>query len=367
MKKDYYEILGVSKNATDEELKKAYRKLALQYHPDRNPCDKEAEDMFKEINEAYEVLSDPQKKLRYERFGSADNSGTVFDFGFGGNFDNVFNDLFSDFFGGTQQRQRAQKGDDLRYNLEIDFEEAVFGVEKELEIPRYERCPSCNGSRIEAGYQPVSCKHCGGRGQVRQSHGFFTINRTCEYCNGEGYIIKNPCKACKGKGQIKTKKKVKIKIPPGVDTGTRLRVRGEGMQGYNDTHPGDLYVVLSVRAHDIFEREGYDIIVRIDVNFPLLCLGGEISVPTIEGNKTITIPPGAQPDKIFRIKGFGVVKSNGRGKGDEIVFLKLIIPATLTEKQSSLIKELAKEFDSDDMTADKGFKEKLFQFFERKE
>jgi molecular chaperone DnaJ len=367
MKKDYYEMLGVSRDVTDEELKKAYRKLALKYHPDRNPGNKEAEDMFKEINEAYEVLSDPQKKLRYERFGSADDAGTVFDFGFGGNFDNVFNDLFSDFLGTSKQRQRTQKGDDLRYNLEIEFEEAVFGVEKELEIPKNERCPSCNGSRIEPGHQPVGCRHCGGRGQVRQSHGFFTINRTCEYCNGEGQIIKDPCKTCRGKGQIKTKKKVKVKIPPGVDTGSRLRVRGEGMQGYADTHPGDLYVVLNVKEHHTFERQGDDIIVRIDVNFPLLCLGGEIIIPTLEGDIKITIPPGTQPEKMFRMKGLGVIKSNGYGKGDELVFLRILIPATLTEKQKFLIEGLAQEFEQNAGVSDRGFKDRFKQFFDRKE
>jgi len=367
MKRDYYEMLGVSQNATDEELKKAYRKLALKYHPDRNPGDKEAEEMFKEINRAYEVLSDSQKRAKYDRFGSSDEAGTVFDFGFGGNFDSVFNDLFSDFFGASRQRQRTQKGADLRYNLEIEFEEAVFGVEKELEIPKDERCPSCNGSRIEPGHQPTGCRHCGGRGQVRQSHGFFTINRTCEYCNGEGYIIKDPCRTCRGKGQIKTKKKVKVKIPPGVDTGTRLRVRGEGMQGYADTHPGDLYVVLNVKEHHTFERQGDEIIVHVDVNFPLLCLGGEISIPTIEGDIKVTISPGTQPDKIFRMQGLGVTKSNGYGKGDELVYLNIIIPTMLTEKQKTLIEDLSKEFGHETGASDMGFTEKFRQFFERKE
>lgn len=364
MRTDYYDILGVSRNVSDEELKRAYRRLALKHHPDRNPGDKEAEEMFKEISQAYAVLSDPQKKARYDSFGATDDAGTVFDFGFGGNFDSVFNDLFSDFFGTPRQRQRARKGEDLRYNLEIEFEEAVFGVEKELEIPKEERCPSCKGSRIEPGHQPVACKHCGGRGQVRQSHGFFTINRTCEYCNGEGHIIKDPCRTCRGKGQIKTKKHLKVKIPPGVDTGARLKMRGEGAQGYADTHPGDLYVVLNVKEHPVFDREGDDVIVRIDVNFPLLCLGGEINVPTLEGDTKITIPPGTQSGKMFRMKGLGITKSNGYGKGDELVYLDIIIPAMLGEKQKTLIEELAKEFDQDIGFSNKGFKEKFKQFFE---
>lgn len=366
MKKDYFEILGVSRSANEEELKKAYRALAMEYHPDRNPGNTEAEERFKEINEAYEVLSSPDKRARYERFGMADGNGSFFDFGFGGNFDTVFNDIFSDFFGGQgQQRTRNTKGDDLRYNLEIEFSEAVFGVEKEIEIPKEERCSTCNGSRMEPGSQPVTCKACGGRGQTRQTHGFFTINRTCEYCNGEGRIIKNPCKACKGRGQVRTKKKLKIKIPPGVDTGSRLKLRGEGMQGYSDTYPGDLYIVLRVRDHDVFQRDGDDILVQLDVTFPILCLGGELTVPTLEGESKIVISPGTQPGKIFRMKGLGVTKSNGYGKGDEIVTLNIVVPDELTEKQRSLLEELAKEFNQDiGVVSNKSFKERFKQFFE---
>jgi len=366
MKKDYYEILGVSRDASEEEIKKAYRKLALKYHPDRNQGDKVAEEKFKEVNEAYSVLCDPQKRMRYDRFGAEDESN-IFDFGFGGNFESVFNDLFGDFFGGTRQRQRAKKGEDLRYNIEIEFEEAVFGVEKEIELPKEEKCPACNGSRIEPGCQPIICRHCGGRGQIRQTHGFFTINRTCEYCNGEGHIIKDPCKNCRGKGYIKTKKKIKVKIPPGVDTGMRLKVRGEGAQGYGDTHPGDLYIVINVKEHPIFEREGDDIIVKVHVNFPLLTLGGEITVPTLDGEKKITIPPGTQPGKMFRLKGFGVTRSNGYGKGDQVVYLDMVVPTTLTERQRYLIEELAKEFEQNGTYTGRGFKEKVRQFFDWKE
>ena len=365
MNRDYHEILNVSTNATDEEIKKAYRKLALKYHPDRNPGDQEAEERFKEINQAYEILSDPAKRARYEQFGTTDDAGTLFDFGFRSNVDNIFNDLFNDFFGG--QRQREKKGDDLRYDLEIEFEEAVFGVEKEIEIPKEERCSTCNGSRIEPGHQPVVCKACSGRGQVRHSHGFFTINRTCEYCHGDGYIIKDPCKTCKGRGFIKTKKKLKVKIPPGVDTGARLKLRREGMLGYGDTSPGDLYIVLNVKEHHVFEREGDDIAVYIDVNFPLLCLGGEIDVPTVEGDKKVIIPPGTQSGKVFRIKGFGVTKSNGHGRGDEIVYLNMVVPTSLTERQKILMEELAKEFNKDIGVTQKGLKGKFKEFFEWKE
>jgi molecular chaperone DnaJ len=361
MRKDYHDILKVPREATDEEIKKAYRKLALQHHPDRNPGNREAEEMFKEINEAYEVLGDKEKRLRYERFGTADDTGSIFDFGFRRNFDDVFNDLFSDFFGG--QRQRARKGEDLRYNLEVEFEEAVFGAEKEIEIPKEEPCQACHGSRVEPGHQPSVCKHCGGRGQARQSHGFFTINRTCEHCNGEGYVIKDPCRACKGRGYNRTQKKLRIKVPPGVDTGARLKLRGEGMQGYGSTSPGDLYVVLTVKEHAIFEREGDDLTVQVDVNFPLLCLGGQITVPTIEGSAEISVPAGTQPGRIFRIKGMGVTKSNGYGRGDELIYLNVSIPSNLTDKQKTLLEELSRELGAQPGIGQKGFKERFKHFF----
>ncbi len=359
---DYYEVLNISREATDEEIKKAYRKLALQYHPDRNPGDHKAEEKFKEINEAYEVLGDAQKRHHYERFGTAGDAGSMFDFGFQGNFDSVFNDLFSDFFG--NQRQRQRKGNDLRYNLTVEFEEAVFGGEKEIEIPKEEKCPVCGGSRVEPGHEPVTCTHCGGRGQVRQSHGFFTINRTCEYCGGEGRIIKNPCKNCKGKGSVRTKKKLKVRIPPGVDNDTRLKLRGEGMQQFGDTIPGDRYVVLQVKEHPIFERAGDDIMVQVDVGFPLLCLGGEIKIPTIEGESTLKVPPGTQQGKVFRLKNLGVVRSNGRGRGDQLVYLNIAIPSDLTDRQKNLIEELAREFKDTSPKTRKGFKEKFMEFFE---
>jgi len=363
MGKDYYRILEVSRDATDEEIKKAYRRLALKYHPDRNPGDKKAEEMFKEINEAYEVLSDPEKRMRYDRYGTAEGMGSFFDFGFQGNFESVFNDLFNDFFGTHIKRQRSKKGDDLRYNLEIEFEEAVFGTEKEIEIPKEEQCPACNGSRVEPGYQPIVCKVCGGRGQVRHTHGFFTINRTCEYCGGEGYIIKDPCKTCKGRGFVKTKKKIKVKIPPGVETGMRLKVRGEGAYGPGDTHPGDLYIVLNVKEHPVFEREGDDIIVRVNVSFPTMCLGGEIDVPTLEGITKLYIPPGTQPGKVLKIKGLGVQKHNGYGRGDELVYLNLIVPTNLTENQKRLIEELSKEFGEHKETREKSFKDRFKDIF----
>jgi len=363
MSKDYYEILSVARTATDEEIKKAYRKLALAHHPDRNLGNKEAEEKFKEINEAYEVLGDSEKRMRFDRFGTVDAAGgSVFDFGFTRNFDDVFSDLFSDFFGGTQ-RGRARKGDDLRYNLEIEFEEAVFGVQKEIELPKEERCPSCRGSRVEPGFQPVLCTHCNGKGQVRYSQGFFTINRTCEQCNGEGQIIKNPCKACRGKGFVRTKKKISVKIPSGVDTGTRLKMRGEGAMSKGDSAPGDLYIVLRVKEHPIFEREGDNIHVYAEVNFPLLCLGGEMRVPTVEGETDVKIGPGTQPGKVFRLKGLGVTRANGYGRGDELVHLFVAVPTNLTDRQKGLLEDLAAEFNDGIGVTRKGFKEKFKEFF----
>jgi molecular chaperone DnaJ len=362
--KDYYEILGVSRDSTEEEIKKAYRRLAFQYHPDRNPGNKEAEEKFKEINEAYEVLSDPEKRRRYERYGTVSDVGTVFDFGFRRSFDEIFSDLFGEFFG--RREGGTRKGEDLRYSLEIEFEEAVFGTEKEVEIPKIVVCPSCNGARIEPGFQPVRCEHCKGRGQVRFTQGFFTINRTCEYCGGEGYIIKDPCKTCRGKGYVRGKKRVTVRVPPGVDTGSRLKIKGEGFKGPEDRYAGDLYVVIKVKDHPLFEREGDDIVLKADVHFPILCLGGEISVPTIDGKEVrLDIPPGTKPGHLFRLKGLGVPKSNGYGRGDQVVVINVAIPNELTERQRELLLELAREFGLGDVKA-KGFREKFREFFEWK-
>ena len=367
MRKDLYEVLGVSRNATDEEIKKAYRKLALAYHPDRNRGDQEAEEKFKEINLAYEVLGDAEKRANFDRFGTEDRSGAFYDFGFGRNFDDIFGDLFGDFFGGTQRR-KTRKGDDLRYNLEIEFEEAVFGTEKEIEIPQEVRCSACGGSRIEPGHQPTVCKACNGRGQARYTQGFFTINRTCEHCGGEGQVITNPCKACKGRGVVRSKKTVKINVPPGVDTGTRLKMRGEGAQGLGDSAPGDLYVVLKVREHALFEREGDDVYVHTEVSFPALCLGGEITVPTLDGEIGLKIPSGTSPEKVFRLRGLGVPKTNGYGRGDQFVHLHISVPKTVTDRQRELLAELSKELQGSAETESpaSGFKQKFKDFFDMK-
>jgi molecular chaperone DnaJ len=366
MGKNYYDILGVSNGATDEEIKKAYRRLALTYHPDRNPGDREAEEKFKEINQAYQVLGDPQKRAGFDRFGASEQSG-AYDFGFTRNFDDIFGDLFNDFFG-TTQRRNTRKGDDLRYNLEIEFEEAVFGVEKHIEIPYDVKCSSCKGSRIEPGFQPIVCKACNGRGQVRYTQGFFTINRTCEQCGGEGHFIKDPCKTCKGKGFVRAKKTIKINVPPGVDTGARLKMRGEGAQGLHDSVAGDLYVVLKVREHPVFEREGDDIYVHTEVDFPTLCLGGEITVPVLGAELNLKIPPGTSAEKVFRLKGLGVPKTNGYGRGDQFVHLHIAVPKTVTERQRDLLEQLSVELRNNSGTSRAtGFKEKFKEFFDWKE
>jgi molecular chaperone DnaJ len=367
MRRDFYEGLGVSRGATDDEIKKAYRKLALTYHPDRNQGNQAAEEKFKEINQAYQILGDPEKRASFDRFGFTDQSGGMGGFGFSRNFDDVFGDLFSDFFGTTQHR-RSRRGEDLRYNLEIEFEAAVFGVEKQIEIPQDVRCEVCKGSKIEPGFQPTVCKACNGRGQARYTQGFFTINRTCEHCGGEGYIITHPCKACKGRGYTRVNRSLKINIPPGVDTGTRLKMRGEGAQGLRDTVPGDLYIVLKVREHPVFEREGDDIYVHTEVDFPTLCLGGDIHVPVLGGDMELKIPPGTSAEKGFRLKGRGVPKTNGYGKGDQFVHLHIAVPKNLTEKQRELLEQLAEELRGGDSSSHaSGFKQKFKEFFDWKE
>ena len=367
MRKDYYEILGVSRDATDEEIKRAYRKLALTYHPDRNQGNPEAEEKFKEINQAYEVLGDQEKRAGFDRFGAAGQPGASYDFGFTRNFDDIFGDLFNDFFGNTHRR-RTRKGDDLRYNLEIEFEEAVFGVEKEIEIPHEVSCASCKGSRIEPGFQPVVCKACNGRGQARYTQGFFTINKTCEHCGGEGYIIKDPCQTCKGRGVVRAKKTIKVSVPPGVDTGSRLKIRGEGALGQRDSVAGDLYVVLKVKEHELFEREGDDIYVHTQVHFPVLCLGGVIKVPTLDGELELKVPPGTSAERVFRLKGRGVPKTNGYGRGDQFVHLHVAVPKVMTERQRDLLEQLSREFQNggeEPHTA--GFTQKVKDFFDWKE
>lgn len=348
-KKDYYKILGVSRDASEEEIKKAYRKLALQYHPDRNPGNKEAEEKFKEAAEAYEVLRDPEKRQLYDRFGHEGLKGTGFS-GFAG-FEDIFSafgDIFEDMFGfsafGSRRKARYEpiKGADLRYDLTISLRDAAFGKEENIEVEKYVHCDTCRGSGLEPGTQPQSCSYCGGRGQVVRTQGFFTISTTCPRCRGEGSIITHPCKRCHGKGKIKSKKTLNVKIPPGVESGMRLRLRGEGEEGERGGPSGDLYVFINVEPDQFFEREGNNIFCEIPISFSQAALGAELEVPTLYSQEKIKIPPGTQTGETFIIKGAGMPSlDQGRGKGDQIVKVVVRTPTKLTKRQEELFRELA--------------------------
>ncbi len=352
-KRDYYEVLGVERDASAEDIKKAYRALALKYHPDRNPDDKEtAEERFKEASEAYQVLSDAEKRSQYDRYGHAafqhDQGFGGFDFGFGAGgasiFEDVLGDLFGDFFGGGRRRggPRAMRGDDLRYDLEIEFEEAVHGTEKQISVPRTVSCAECDGSGAKAGTQPEACPACHGSGQVRFQQGLFQIAKTCGQCNGAGRVIRTPCPTCRGTGASRKTRSIKVKIPAGVDDGSRLKLRGEGEAGFRGGPTGDLYVVLSVRPHPIFSRDGSHIICEMPVSMVQAALGAKVDVPTLDGVVKMSIPAGTQTGKLFRLKGKGAVDLRSRRKGDQIVRVVVETPRHLSKRQ----KELLEEFDA---------------------
>lgn len=353
-KRDYYEVLGVSKNATEQDLKQAYRKLALKYHPDKNKGNPEAEEKFKEATEAYEVLRDPQKRASYDRFGHEGIQG--FD-GFGRRAYSDFSDIFGDFdmgdifdsffgssFGGRKGGgRRSRRGSDIQYDLNITLEEAATGKEVHIEIPRNEMCDKCDGTGSAAGTKPSVCPVCNGSGQVRQTQGFFSITQTCYKCQGAGKIISSPCKTCGGSGLKLKRRSISVKVPAGVESGSRLKITGEGEQGPNSGPAGDLYVVIHVSKHPFFERHGNDIISLIDVSFPLVCLGGEIEVPTILGNKVkMKIPPGTENGQVFRLKGNGIPYLGSYGKGDQLVKININVPKKLSPRQKELLKEFSK-------------------------
>ncbi len=343
-KRDYYEVLGVPRAATDQELKSAYRKLALQFHPDRNPNNPDAEDKFKEASEAYAVLADGDKRAAYDRYGHAGLGGGGGAQGFDAN---DLGDIFGDFFGlgeifggGTRKRSRTQRGADLREDINLEFEEAVFGTETKVTVRRHESCEECRGSGAAPGKAPVTCRSCNGRGQVRYQQGFFSIARTCPTCQGTGSVITDPCSKCKGEGRVLRQRTVDAKIPAGVEDGTRIRFSGFGEGGLHGGPAGDLYVVLHVKEHPFFEREGNDLHCVIPISYTQAALGAEISVPTLEGEHVLKVPDGTQSGTTLRIRSKGVPVLNGHGKGDLFVEVRVQTPSKLNKRQRELLQEL---------------------------
>ncbi|MBI2380721.1 MAG: molecular chaperone DnaJ [Gammaproteobacteria bacterium] len=347
-KRDYYEILGVAKNAEEAELKKAYKKLAMKYHPDRNPDNKEAEEKFKEAKEAYEILTDAQKRQAYDQFGHAGVDPSMGGFGGGrgghaggASFSDIFGDVFGDIFGGGRGGQRGpQRGADLRYNMELSLEEAVAGVTKSIRIPTLVHCKTCDGSGAKKGTKPSTCSHCGGVGQVRMQQGFFAIQQTCPVCHGAGQVIKDPCGDCHGQGRVEQSKTLSVKIPAGVDTGDRIRLSGEGEAGGPGAPAGDLYVQVHVREHPIFTRDGDNLYCEMPISFTAAALGGELEVPTLEGRVKLKVPAETQTGKMFRLRGKGVTPMRGGTPGDLLCRVIVETPVNLTSRQKELLREL---------------------------
>jgi molecular chaperone DnaJ len=373
-KRDYYDVLGVSRTSNADEIKKAYRKLALKLHPDKNPGNKEAEEKFKEASEAYDVLSDPKKRQMYDQFGHAANAGSAgggnpfgaggpFSGGFGGGgaggFQDIFSDVFGEFFGGGRQRSRdsRQRGSDLRYTLNLNFEEAATGIEKQINFMRQRECTTCKGTGAKDGAQPTPCVQCAGSGEVRFQQGFFAVSRPCDRCHGEGTVIKNPCATCKGHRQTSTAAKLAVTVPAGVNTGQRLKLRNEGDAGLNNGPPGDLYVVIQMVEHPIFERQDDDIVCEIPISFAEATMGTEMSIPTLTGNVSLKIPPGTASGKTLRIRGKGFPHLGGYGSGDLFAKVVVDVPSSLNSEQKDLLKKF------DDLAGEtplkKEFKEKL--------
>jgi molecular chaperone DnaJ len=355
-KADYYEVLGVARDANDQDLKSAYRKQALKYHPDRNPGDHAAEEKFKQVSEAYQVLCDPDKRAAYDRFGHAGLGASGFGsnpFAGGVDIGDIFGDLFGEMFGvggagqGGGRTARQQRGDDLRFDLAIEFEDAVFGVEKEIRIRRLERCATCNGSGSASGRGPSVCSHCHGRGQFRYQQGFFSVARTCNVCGGSGQVIGDPCLTCRGEGRAAAEVKLHVKVPKGVEEGTQIRYSGEGDSGRGNGLKGDLYVVLSIRKHEFYERQGYDLYCVIPISFPQAALGAEFEIPGMDGPVPVKIPEGIQSGKELRIRGRGVPHLNERGQGDLVVRVVVQTPRKLTKSQRELVARLGESMSVD--------------------
>ena len=342
-KRDYYEVLNVSQNAGEDEIKKAYRKLAIKYHPDKNPDNKEAEEKFKEATEAYEVLRDSEKRSRYDRFGHAGLEGMMgsgFDFG---NFEDIVGDIFGDFgdlfgFGGSSRRQGGPKrGRSLQYDLEISLEDVILGKTMTIDVPRLETCQSCHGTGAEPGSKPETCPECFGRGQVTRTQGFFSMSRTCPRCQGEGRVIPNPCNECRGQGLVRQVRQIKVRVPKGVDTGAKIQMRGEGEAGVNGGPPGDLFIMIRVAPHELFVRENYDLVTRVNISFPQAALGTTIEIPTIDGITKLTVPSGTQFGTRLRIPHKGIPYYNHYGSGDLIIEIQVETPMNLTEREKGIL------------------------------
>lgn len=379
-KRDYYEVLGIEKGASEEEIKKAFRKMALKYHPDRNQGDKEAEEKFKEVNEAYSVLSDPEMKKKYDMFGfagvdptaNAGQQGGYTQWTQGG-FDGMdFGDIFGDFFGGgfggsTRRRNAPTKGRDIQHSLKITFEEAAFGTTKTINVRKYVKCEKCQGSGAAPGTQKRTCSRCGGTGQVQTVRstlfGQVQTASTCPECNGTGSVIDTPCPDCRGTGQVMKNIKIEVKIPAGVDEGSVLPIRGQGEPGRNGGPNGDLFVVLAVAPHKLFEREGNDLYLDIPISFTQAALGDDITVPTLEGKVSYKVPAGTQPGTVFRLKGKGVADVHGGRKGDLYVKVSLEVPTKLNSEQKKIIKEMGEKVGTDCYKKKSGWAEKLKDFF----
>jgi molecular chaperone DnaJ len=341
-KRDYYEVLGIDPSASEEEVKRHYRRLALQYHPDRNPGDREAEERFKEAAEAYDVLRDPERRRLYDRYGHDGLRGA--EAGFGG-FEDIFasfGDIFEDFFGMRRGRPMAEPGADLRYDLKLSFLEAVFGREVEIDVPRAEDCLKCSATGVEPGFSPETCPLCAGSGQVIRAQGFFRISTTCPRCAGSGRLITHPCSECEGSGRVSRVTKVLVRVPAGVDTGARLKLRGEGETGRRGGPPGDLYVMLRVEPHEVFEREGDDVFCRLELTFAQAALGAKVKVPTLEGEEGVEIAPGTQSGETLRFPDKGVPHLRGGGRGDQVVQVTVGVPQELTKRQRELLEEFDK-------------------------
>ncbi|NIP30967.1 MAG: molecular chaperone DnaJ [Candidatus Dadabacteria bacterium] len=361
-KRDYYEVLGVRRDASSEEIKRAFKKLAFEYHPDRNPGDDINTEKFKEINEAYQILSDDNKRAQYDSFGHISGEGFHTDANFT-NFGDLFGSLFEDVFTGGG-RSRARRGRDLKYDLELSFEEAVFGISKDIEIPKHSTCSDCNGTGAEPGGQ-TTCGSCSGTGSVNFTQGFLTISRTCTNCQGAGYVITKHCKLCEGRGHVFENKTVKVKVPAGVETGSRLRMRGEGESGYNGGPSGDLFVEIYVKEHEFFKRQDNNIILEVPISFVQAAMGTKMEIPTIEGKEEFKFPAGTQPGQSFKLKGKGIKDLRSRRKGDMYVISQVEVPSKLSSKQKELLKEFDKLAKAEDQPLVNKYLNKLQNYIEK--